>query len=228
MATLTSALLFLIIGGSIYSYKPGPLQNPSIETIGPLQLTDENATKVAIGSYMVNRKSRSTIMYQVFSADELNELNITVKLGDINTVNKIWEKGGQNKFTSSTRYFEASLIYGPYDAYDKVFGRIDQNMNVFEKRTSESRPFNYSRIWGPHAFLNDQYCISKFVNVTSESGYEYWDIKIGNIQVSNYSKSEGNRIRMFSSKTKWRGSEVYWPYAGYITEELEIHFLRLS
>ena len=84
--------------------------------------------------------------------------------------------------------------------------------------------------WVPNnLFFSDEYCINKFVNITSSKGYEYWDVAIGDIEYY-HEKSDGEYklILVLSAYTQWSGKNVYWKYAGIINEDLEIQFVRLA
>jgi len=77
-------------------------------------------------------------------------------------------------------------------------------------------------------FLDDEYCIQKFIEETSNDGYNYWNVTVGPIVPGESDYTRGMPIRFISAYTEWQGQSVYWPYAGVIRRDLKIFYSRLD
>ena len=77
-------------------------------------------------------------------------------------------------------------------------------------------------------FLDDEYCIEKFLEETSNDGHSYWNVTVGPVVKSKDQPSNGVLIRVISANTEWQGKSVYYPYAGYIRSDLKIFYSRLD
>jgi len=230
------AIVFLVV--VIVGTVPIILQNNSdiqnfktIQFGALLDLTNDHSVKTTIISYLVNRDKEPDDPIKIINQETLeSDYKIIIELGAIRELNETYFSNQTS--SSQMRFFTASYIDNSKPNKEAhLTGWIDEHRKVHEwdvlaiNWVNSSMPHAWG-MWIP--FLDDKYCINKFIEKTSLDGYEYWDVTIGPVEVSELSESEGKKIRMFSAKTKWRNSTVYWPYAGYITEDREIHYTRLA
>jgi len=128
---------------------------------------------------------------------------------------------GELRFNQTTQINEIKTLQEKLEIYEFQETQQAQWVHVVRRRNS-----TLPNMWIP--FLDDEYCINKFLETTSEDGFEYWNVTIGPVKVGELIESEGKYIRTFSAYTMWLNSTVYWPYAGYITEDREIYYIRLD
>lgn len=196
-----------------------------------LDLSDYHSVKTAIISYLVNRVNEPNDPIKIINQETLeSDYKISIELGAIREVN---ETSLDNQTPSlQMRFFTASFIDNSEpNNITYLTGWIDENRRVQASNwiwfdIVRGRNSTLPNMWIP--FLDDEYCINKFLETTSEDGFEYWNVTIGPVKVSDLTESEGKSIRTFSAYTMWLNSTVYWPYAGYITEDREIYYIRID
>ena len=99
---------------------------------------------------------------------------------------------------------------------------IASSIIVYDWQYQRRVRLNYS------LFLDDEYCINKFIEKTGKDGFVYWNVTVGPVHIGRDSYSEGKLIRTFSANTYYQGRVIFYPYAGTITEELKIYYSRLD
>lgn len=198
-----------------------------------LDLNNEKASRLTIGMYIVNGENNPDIV-TIVTDETLEEMRITIVLGEIKNFTEVWILKNQTDINGPVRQFEAIVkdVFGNEE--EEIHGWIDQRRNVyvsFVVSWYNVQGSGHGGMWVPNSvrFLDDEYCINKFIEVTSEDGFEYWNVTIGPIEISSEdSINSGMMTRTFSANTKWGDGVIFYPYAGLITEDLEIQYVRLS
>ena len=233
---IIGVLLVIIIAYSLLTSE-SPVTDDEMRGIefgGLLNLTNDGPTRTSVGYHLVNRDRVLGAPFIIVTSETIEDWNITIQLGAIKNSTQVINLRNQTKLSGLVRYFEAEIVYDLSGHREIVHGWIDQRQRVRESWSLVSIPGTsgtHGSLWIPKSvrFLDDAFCINEFVETTSEAGHEYWNITIGSVEMSpEGSETEEKQIRMFSANTKWRDNTVYWPYAGYISEDLEIYYTRLS
>jgi len=85
--------------------------------------------------------------------------------------------------------------------------------------------------WVPNnaQLFDDEFCIVKFIETTSEVGLEYWNVTVGPIWLNSVGPYMiGSYTRAFSANTRWNDKIVFYQYAGTINEDLLIEYIILT
>ncbi|MBN2333950.1 hypothetical protein JXL21_00215 [Candidatus Bathyarchaeota archaeon] len=229
---LASVFLVLVIVGTAPTLQNN-LENTSIPIRFevPVNLRDDDSVRAIIISHLVNQDKGTDEPIKIINQETLeSDYDISVELGAIREMN---ETSIDNRTALvRVRFFIASYVdFSKPNKETHLSGWIDEHRNVhvwdgvtiYWVKSSTHAP----SMWIP--FHDDDYCINKFIETTSDDGYEYWNVTVGPVEMSpEGSNTEGKKIRMFSANTKWGDNEVYWAYAGYITEDLEVYYTRLA
>ena len=198
-----------------------------------LDLNKDKATRLTIGSYIVD-KDHDPDNVTLVTDETLEEMRITIELGEIKNCTEVWILRNQTDINGTVRQFEAIVKDVLGNEEEEIHGWIDQRRNVYVSfgiNWYTDQVSGRDGIWVPNSvrFLDDEYCINKFIEETSDDGYEYWNVTVGPIEISpEDSQNAGMMTRTFSANTKWGDGAIYYPYAGLITEDLEIQYVRLS
>ena len=150
----------------IYSsaYLPNSELHPNaIEFSIALDLTEENATILAIGSYMINEDREPEAPFLFVTAETLEKERISIELGALKNSADVINLRNQTRLNGPVRQFKALTLNMEGKKEQELHGWIDQRRNVYESfviKWYRSRGFAPDNLWA-----------SSLVNTSTEGDY---------------------------------------------------------